>query len=352
MKKKIRVFVVDDSPLVREWLVSLINADPALEVVGMAKDGEEAVNLVTKYLPDVITMDIHMPKMGGFEATRSIMETNPVPILVVTGSSSAQDVSTSFQAIEAGAVSVVCRPFGIGHPKHEKSVKELLDAIHSMAEVKLVRRWPREKKTPMPVAKKIKGGVRVIAIGASTAGPIPIQTILSGLPKDLPVPVLIVQHIAEGFVEGFAEWLEHSTGFPTRIAAHGEKLLPGFAYVAPDGVQMQVSSEERILLEDKDAQNGFCPSVSGLFRSISEVFGGQAIAVLLSGMGKDGAEELKLLRESGATTIVQDLKTAVVPGMPGEAIRLGAAMHIFSPEEIAEFLADFFGRKVLKKAAS
>lgn len=181
--------------------------------------------------------------------------------------------------------------------------------------------------------------IKVVAIGASTGGPLVLQTLLSRLPKDFPIPVLIVQHLASGFVQGFAEWLTQSTGFPVRVAAADEYPLPGHAYVAPDGVHMRVGTGRRIVLSQDVPKNGLRPSVSPLFQSVAHVFSCYAAGVLLTGMGKDGAEELRLLRDTGAVTMVQDKDSAVVYGMPGEAIKLDAATYVLPPERIAARLA-------------
>src|ERR1700722_20716677 len=169
---------------------------------------------------------------------------------------------------------------------------------------------------------------------ASTGGPPALQTILAGLPINFPVPVLIVQHIAAGFTQGFVDWLAHSSSLPVVLGAHGQSVLPGQGYVAPDGVHMAVYADGRIQLRSDEAENGLRPSVSFLFRSVAKAYGPSAVGVLLTGMGRDGASELKLMKEHGAVTIAQDEKTSVVHGMPGEAIKMGGATYILPPEKI------------------
>ncbi len=340
----IKVLVVEDSPVVREFLVHVLSSDPEIQVIGTAKNGKEAIDAVRNKKPDIITMDIHMPEMDGFEATRRIMETQPVPIVIVSGSSSAGEVAMSFKAVEAGALAVIARPKGIGHPDYEATAKELIQTVKLMSEVKVVRRWPRLKtEAPPPTLgveiRKALPAIQVVAIGASTGGPIALQTILSGLPRDFSVPVLIVQHISAGFVEGFAHWLGQSSGFPVHIASEGEYLLPGHAYVAPEGFHMMVKARNLIALSTAEPKDGLRPSVSYLFKSVAQVFGQNAIGVLLTGMGKDGAQELKLMKENGALTIAQDEASSVVHGMPGEAIKISAATYVLPPESIAALLA-------------
>jgi two-component system chemotaxis response regulator CheB len=342
----IKVLVVEDSPVVQEFLVYLLSSDPEIQVIGTATNGEEALEAVEQKKPDVITMDIHMPRMNGIEATRRIMETHPTPIIIVSSSENLKEVATTFQAMEAGALAVISRPKGIGHPNQITSAKELIRTVKLMSEVKVVRRWVRSGTIPVVPSvikeqeKKLRKRIGVIAIGASTGGPVILQTILAGFPKDFPVSVLIVQHIASGFMRGFVDWLAQSTGFPIHVAVHGEILSFGHAYVAPEGSQMGVSPDNRILLSQCGPLGGLNPSISYLFRSVSEVYGSNAAGILLTGMGKDGAEELKLMKEKGALTIVQDEASSIVFGMPGEAIKLGAATYVLSPEKIVSLIID------------
>jgi two-component system chemotaxis response regulator CheB len=340
----IKVLVVEDSPVVRELLVHILGPDPAIRVVGTAHDGEEALDAVRRLRPDVITMDIHMPRMNGLEATRRIMETDPTPIVIVSGSEDAREVETTFDAVEAGALAVLRRPAGLGHPDHEATARELVQTVKLMAEVKVVRRWPRRRPgepAPRPAEMGLAQApakLRIVAIGASTGGPPVLQTILAALPKSFPAPIVIVQHMAAGFSRGFMEWLAQSSALPVHLAAHGDLMLPGHVYLAPDEMQMKVARHERIVLTMDPPENGLRPSVSYLFRSVAEVYGSDAVAGLLTGMGRDGAEELRLLKEKGAVTFAQDKDSSVVHGMPGEAIRLDAAMLVLPPEKIAAVL--------------
>lgn len=338
----IKVLVVEDSLVVREFLVAILGSDPGIQVVGVARDGEEALDAVRRTRPDVVTMDIHMPRLNGLEATRRIMETDPTPIVIVSGSDNAQEVVTTFDAMEAGALAVLRRPSGPGHPEHDATARELVQTVKLMAEVKVVRRWPRRKSgEPVPRAADMAqepGKLRIVAIGASTGGPPVLQTILAALPKHFPAPVVIVQHMAAGFSRGFMEWLAQTSALPVQLATHGELLLPGHVYLAPDEVQMKVLRGERVALTTDEPENGLRPSVSYLFRSVAEVYGRDAIAGLLTGMGRDGAQELRLLKDKGAVTFAQDKQSSVVHGMPGEAIRLDAAMLVLPPEKIAPVL--------------
>jgi len=340
----IKVLIVDDSASMRLFLEQIFAADPEIEVVGAAQNGEEALAAVERLAPDVITMDIYMPKLNGLDATRRIMETHPKPIIILSGNLDQEEVITSFKAVEAGALVALPKPRGAGHPDHEREVGSLVRTVKLMSEIKVVKRWPRTSKG-LPslqirevIGKEALAQLQVVAIGASTGGPVVIQTILSGLSENFPLPVLIVQHMASGFVHGFAEWLALSSRLPVHVASRNEHILPGHVYVAPDGFQMLLETGNRIKLSGEPPVNGLRPSVSSLFRSVADVCGKNAAGVLLTGMGTDGAAELLLLKRKGAVTIAQDEASSVIYGMPAEAARIGAATYKLSPDKIASTL--------------
>lgn len=346
----IRVLVVEDSPVVQEFLVHILGSDPGIEVIGRANDGQEAVEFVARTKPDVITMDINMPKMNGLEATRRIMETNPVPIVIVSGNWDPREVETTFRAMEAGALAIVQRPRGLGHPEHEATSGELLSTVRLMSEVRVVRRWsgsrPKVEKNGtvlFPSGKKEPSrffdpeGLGVVAIGASAGGPPVLQRILSGLPGNFPLPVLIVQHMARGFLPGMLEWLGEKSAVRLLIASDGERALPGRAYFAPDGFHMGIENGT-IYLTGDSLEHGARPSVSFLFRSVAKAYGRKAAGILLTGMGSDGADGMKLMKEKGAVTIAQDRESSAVYGMPAAAVELGAATYVLAPDRITAAL--------------
>jgi two-component system, chemotaxis family, protein-glutamate methylesterase/glutaminase len=341
----VRVLVVEDSPAVRELLIHVLSSDPEINVVGVSRSGEEAIEAVELLKPDVITMDIHLPKMNGFDATRRIMETRPTPVVIVSGSANTREATTATRATQAGALAVVPRPAGQGLGGHEDRAANLIQAVKLMSEVKVLTRWARplsrnavREGSPATRLELSRSAAQfqVVAIGASTGGPPVLQAILSRLPKDFPVPVLVVQHLADGFIQWFVDWLAQACDVQVEVATHGDLILPGYVYLAPDGAHMNVGKGGRLWLSKEDPENGLRPSVSHLFRSVANAYGRNAIGVLLTGMGKDGARELKLMRDEGAVTLVQDKASSVVHGMPGEALSLDAASFVLSPDKIAE----------------
>ncbi|MFH0976467.1 MAG: chemotaxis-specific protein-glutamate methyltransferase CheB [Spirochaetota bacterium] len=352
----IKALVVEDSAVVREYLIHILNSDPEIIVIGSAVNGEEAIAFLKNTIPDVITMDIHMPRMDGFEATRRIMETTPVPIVIVSGSTNRSEVAITMQALEAGALTFIARPLGIGSPGYKEEAETFNKTVKLMSEIKVVHRWNSATKGRFtqaagtdyrkPVDKKtIDAEIDMIAIGASTGGPIAIKKILSILPGTVPAPILIVQHISLGFVYGMADWLNRDSISSVSVASHGETVYPGHAYLAPDGFHMGITTEGRIILANGEPEYGLRPSVSFLFRSVLNSYGKRASGVLLTGMGKDGALELLQMRKNGCLTFAQNEASSVVNGMPGEAVRLDAADFVLSPEEIAVTLGKIVALK-------
>ncbi|MBF0538479.1 MAG: chemotaxis-specific protein-glutamate methyltransferase CheB [Nitrospirae bacterium] len=348
----VNVLVVEDSPVAAQLLCHILGADPEVNVMAVACNAREALAFLGKQRPDVITMDINMPGMDGYETTRQIMKTYPTPIVIVSSVYNPGEVSASFKVIEAGALTILEKPPGTKHPDYHRKAQELVTTIKLMAEVKVVRRIPigssmpvTQKETPIVDATAIASDIHLVAIGASTGGPVVLQSILSGLPEGFPIPIVIVQHISRGFTDGFVRWLTQTSGYPVKIATHGEMVRPYQAYVAPDGLHMGIDLKGCILLSG-DCQAGIiCPSVSHLFRTVAASLGRYVMAILLTGMGKDGASELKLIRDRGGFTVAQDRESSTIYGMPAEAVRIGAATSVLSPEGILQLLVETAKKK-------
>lgn len=330
----IKVLIVDDSIVEQELLSHLLTRDPEIKIVGIASNGKEACEKVLSLKPDVVTMDIHMPEMNGIEATAEIMSNHPVPIVIISGSSSKLEVLHSFKAIEAGAVAIVDK---INYIHNDP--RELVQTVKLMSEVKVVKRYKhlQENKKPEISSKKKLIDVRLITIGASTGGPVALQEIFKDFPVQFP-PVLIVQHISPGFLGGFVEWLKQTTKINAKIAVHGETVVSSEVYLAPDDYQMGIDSMNRIVLSKDNPEHGHRPAVSFLFKSVAKVVGNKALGILLTGMGRDGADGLQQMKEMGAYTIAQDQESSIVYGMPGEAVAKGAVEKILSPAGIAHFI--------------
>jgi two-component system, chemotaxis family, protein-glutamate methylesterase/glutaminase len=340
----IKLLVVEDSAVVRDYLVFILEKDPEINVIGSVGSGEAALDFLLAQKPDAILMDIHLPGIDGLETTRRIMSSAPVPIVACTAGTGSGDMDTAMRALEVGALALLKKPIGLGAPEAESESAAIIRTLKLMAGIKLVKRWDRAAATrpaaaPLPEPRDLSGfDIAIVAIGASTGGPPAIKRILSGLSPAFPVPILVVQHIAAGFTAGFADWLRAASGMSVHMARGGEIPLPGHVYVAPDDANMRVGPLGELQSCGDEASQRARPSVGVLFRSVAERFGGRAAGVLLTGMGRDGAAELKILADMGALTIAQDEESCIVFGMPAEAIKLGAARYIGPPETIAALL--------------
>lgn len=338
----IRVLVAEDTATTRQLLVDLLRSEPDVEVVGEARNGAEAVELTRTLHPSVITMDVRMAPLDGFEATRRIMQDVPTPIVIVSGSVDVRAVETSMKALGAGALALLPTPPGPGAPDFEFQRRRFVDTVRNTARLDVSR------VRPEPVAGTPRTGAtashRVVAIAASTGGPVAIATLLAGLPADLPVPVLVVQHIAHGFGPGFAAWLDTCSPLRVKVARNGDALLPGTVHVAPDGQHLGITSSLTVQLSDAPPVDGARPSASHLFSSVANACGRAAIGVILTGMGKDGVDGLREMRRAGAVVLAQDEETSVVYGMPGAAVSAGVTSDSLPLARIAPRIRELLGR--------
>jgi two-component system, chemotaxis family, protein-glutamate methylesterase/glutaminase len=325
----IRILIVDDVRVVREKLMLEFTKFPDLEVVGAANTGRAGIELALSKKPDVVLMDLHMPDVDGFTATRTIMEQCPMPVIIL---SAKNEKEVSKQAFDSGAVEFVSK---------ETPISRLVEVIRTMAKVRVVG-FHVQTRPPRIVSKASRGGRPapplgpnsprgLVLIGASTGGPQALQLFFSSLAPDLPIAYAVVQHIAHGFMGSLLEWLSSSSVPKLRIAQQGDALEMGNAYVAPDDAHLHVVRNGHLALSDAPLRNGVRPSADELFESAAKWERRRRFALLFTGMGTDGAEGLLALRAAGAMTVTQEEKSCVIYGMPAAAVALGASQATADP---------------------
>jgi two-component system chemotaxis response regulator CheB len=331
--KRIRVLVADDSPTMCNVLSSLLGKDPGIEVVGCARDGQQAVDMADELRPDVITMDVQMPRVGGLEAIEQIMAKSPSRILAVC-SVEDREVELSFRAISAGALELIAKP--VAGPRYDLAAwgQKLVLAIKLMAEVPVVRR--RNQFAPKRASVVRPGTVDVIAIAASTGGPHALVTILAALPSNIPVPVLIAQHMAPGFGGGFVRWLSQVTPMKVATAKAGDVCKAGHVYLPPDSHDLTVGRGGLLAVTPNSEMH--CPSGDRLLSSVALAYGSVAAGLVLTGMGDDGARGLLAIHQARGVTMAQDEESSVVYGMPRAAFEMGATNVQLPLSGIAEQL--------------
>jgi two-component system chemotaxis response regulator CheB len=341
----IRVLIVDNSPTPRMLVRSILQNDPEITVVGEARTCAEAVMLCRNLMPDILTMDLQLLKLDGYQAIHRIMADMPRPIMVLT--SNELDISSKDgeRAVAAGALMVLGKPEGLSG--EDAKADQLLALLKSLFDLKVVGRRKSllshtKSQVPSPTSDihPNPNRVQIVAIGASTGGPHALLAILSKLPESFPVPLTVVQHISQGFVSVLTKWLNESTPLSVKVADIGETLKPATVYLAPDARHMMVTNGGRIWLTKDPPLNGHCPSATVLFRSVAERYGPSGIGVILTGMGGDGAIGLKSLHDRGGYTIAQDEASCIVFGMPKEAIALGSVDEVLPIGEISKRLIE------------
>jgi two-component system chemotaxis response regulator CheB len=333
-ERPIRVLVADDSEIFREVLSRVVAEDPGFEVVGVAANGFSAAALTRELRPDVITMDLNMPDADGFSGIARIMAETPTPILVLTAN---RVEAVGFKALSLGALDILEKPAADAELDAYGGV--LRSRLRLLAGVKVIRHL-RGLRDRRPAAPSTAARVDLVVIGASLGGPRALATLLRGLPAAFPAALAVVQHIADGFTEGLASWLAQESRLEVREARDGDMLRPGRVLIAPTGRHLVVGGEGVARLSDEPPVDTFKPSVTPLFASAARHYGARACGVLLTGMGRDGADGMRRLREAGATTLAQDEATSAVFGMPRAAIELGAVARILPLDEIPRVLQE------------
>jgi two-component system chemotaxis response regulator CheB len=332
MADKIRVLIVDDSALMCEALKNILEQDPKIDIVGIARNGREGVEKALALKPDVITMDLRMPVMSGIDAIETIMLDSPISIIVV----SSMDTEIIMKALSLGAMDFISVTSDI-----DTLATELLMKIKVASKVRPLRRMKIKAcvdKLPKPLKKPDLD--KVVAIGVSTGGPQALYEVLSKLPKSLKAGVLIVQHMSKGFIEGLAEWLNTVSCLHVQVAKTGDLLHNGMILLAPDSYHMRISREGAILLSENTLKGiAHVPSIDVMMGSVAESFGSNAIGVIMTGMGSDGSEGIAAIKKKGGVTLAQDEKSSIVYGMNKVAVDAGNVDKVVSLEKLAAEIA-------------
>ena len=351
--RKIRVLLVDDSPLALELIRRMLARAPEIEIGGTAANGARALELIPALKPDVICTDLHMPGMGGLELTHEVMQRHPLPILVLSVSVQADQTDNIFNMLEAGAIDIVAKPRGGLESDLDATARELIRKIRIASGVVVIRRHARgataakqdvrnATRSEAPPALRISApnAPRIIGIGASTGGPQALESVLKALPADFPVPIVCIQHIAEGFMRGLVDWLAKLCRIKVCTADEGTEPLAGTASFAPEGRHIEIDELGRFRCSDADRGFGHRPSIDLALASLVRCYGTGALGVLLTGMGSDGVQGLLAIARAGGLTIAQDEQSSVVFGMPRQAIEAGAARFVLALDRIAPALID------------
>ena len=334
----IRVMVIDDSAYSRRTIIRMLETSPMVEVVGWARDGEEALRKALQLRPDLITLDLEMPRMDGFTFLRLLMAKRPTPVLVVSGRSGDDTV---FRALELGAVDFVAKPTLRAAPELATIQEELIRKVHATRQLRIEKVRDRISQAPAVVRRNDpsrSGRLRVIAIGSSTGGPAALMQIFGAFTEPPDCAFAISQHMPEGFTRGFAERLGRLTHVHAREARGGELLEPGTVLVAPGGNHLEFESAAGGVvtrLAPRSPEDKYAPSVDRMFESAAKHFGQDLLAIVLTGMGDDGRRGVRAVREGGGKVVAESEETAVIFGMPQQAIRTGAVDAVLPLSEIA-----------------
>lgn len=383
----IDVLIADDSPTSLSYIKELLSIDEEFRIVAQAKNGIDAVRLAQETRPNVIVMDLFMPGLDGFEATQEIMRTTPTPIIIVSASARVNDIDVSMKALKAGALTILGKPKLSVRMSLEETAQGFIQIVKAMANVKVIRHYmqlppvqastqdsgrhqplkpgaeeparinltsARHRALTSDVMEACSSAVQfqpnysnpedfkplVVALLTSTGGPLALATILSQLPKDFHLPVLIVQHISPGFISGYVDWLGKNSTIPVKIAEHGEPLRAGTVYFAPDDFHLGMDVGRNISLSNAPSIRGFRPSGNHLFESVSNSCNGQVLGVVLTGMGNDGVDCLNGFRKLGGKVIAQDEQSCTVYGIPRAAVEANCVDKVVSLQDIAKEIVE------------
>ncbi|MGB5960912.1 MAG: chemotaxis protein CheB [Coleofasciculaceae cyanobacterium] len=341
-----KVVLVEDSPVALEILQRLLNSSPEVDVVGVARDGIEGLEVITRTRPDVICTDLLMENMDGLELTKRVMAADPRPILVISNFVRKTDVDNVFRLLQAGAADVFPKPMTDSPTDYEKLRNALVTKIKVLSNMKVSQ---RRQQLPTTTPKSANPGrfsaqgimtnvsrLKIITIGASTGALPAIQKILSQLPSNFPLPIICTVHVSQGVLSGLVNWLSAECALTAKIAEVGEFPLPGVVYFAPDKYNLELDSNGKFLYTNCPTDSKHCPSITVTFQSLARCYGKATAGILLTGIGRDGAEGLSSIASAGGLTIGQDGAF----GMVKEAIALNAVQQLLAIEQIAPFLLD------------
>ncbi|MBF0252961.1 MAG: chemotaxis-specific protein-glutamate methyltransferase CheB [Candidatus Omnitrophica bacterium] len=328
--KTIKVLVVDDSPFARKALSAILNSEPGISVVGTADNGKDAIEKALLLAPDVITMDVRMPGMDGLEALDIIMQNNPVPVIMV----SSIDPKVVMKALSFGAMDFVSITQDI-----DTVAKELIEKVKISSRVKPIHRmkFTSKKKEPVKKTEPVSGFTNIVALGISTGGPQALKVLIDHIPENFPGSMIIVQHISEGFIGGLVEWLKSGNNLDIRVAKTGDELKKGSILFAPDSHHTIVGIDERIaFIDDSNVKTFHIPSIDVMMMSVAKVYRNRAVGVIMTGMGHDGVEGIKAIKDAGGKTLAENEQTSVIYGMNKIAIEKGYINQALPLNEMAE----------------
>ena len=340
-----KIFIIANTPATADFIFKTISAGGEHEIVRLALHGEEVLQQLSQVTADIVAIDGSIPREELKEVTQSIMYAQPLPLVILGTRNATLSVRDAVETLDIGALSVLDLPGSVRDDDFTQQAMHLAKNLRLMAELKVVRRWDRNRFNgfqnailPPQDDFSSRSPIDIVVIGGSAGGTKALQCIFNALPVDFPLPVLVVQHIAKGYVGGLARWLADQSALEFVVAEDGAIPVAGVVYLASDDRHLTVGSDHRILLSNDESENGFKPSIARLFSSVHDVYGAGTAAVLLSGMGNDGAKEMRRLFDIGASTIAQDKETSLIHGIPGEAIKLDAARYVLPVHEISTVL--------------
>jgi two-component system, chemotaxis family, protein-glutamate methylesterase/glutaminase len=335
----IKVFLVEDSLIALELLQRLLRSCPEIEIVGTARNGQEALAKIPQVNPDIICTDLHMAPIDGLELTQQVMANFPRPILVISNSVQEDDTKNIFGLLKAGAVDIFPKPTGGDYTEYERVKDRLLAKIEMLSQVTVkVKSSAAAHAASLDREIDNTDTLRAIAIGASTGGPQAIHKIVTALPEDFPVPIICAQHISDGFLTGLISWLKEEAKLSIKVAQIGELPAPRTVYFAPEKAHLEFDAQGKFIYSNFVSSTGTCPSIDVLFRAIARVYGRASASIILTGMGTDGVAGTEAIAAAGGMSIAQDEQSCLVFGMSKLAIASGTVKHNLSLSEIAPFL--------------